>query len=40
MQKEYELLDFSPEFAVSFKKLNLDWIVEYFEPEYIDLKMR
>ena len=39
MQKEYELLDFSPEFAETFKELNLEWIEEYFEPEGIDLKM-
>ena len=39
MQKEYELLDFSPEFSEAFKELNLEWIEEYFEPEDIDLKM-
>ena len=39
MQKKYELLDFSPEFSETCKKLNLDWIVENFEPEDIDLKM-
>jgi hypothetical protein len=39
MQKEYELLDFSPEFSEAFKELNLEWIEAYFEPEDIDLKM-
>ena len=38
MQKEYELLDFSPEFSETFKKLNLDWIEEYFELRGYRLK--
>ncbi len=39
MQKKYELIDFSPEYAEAFKELNLEWIEEFFEPEGIDLKM-
>ena len=39
MQKNFDLVDFSPEYAEAFKELNLEWIEEYFEPENIDLMM-
>lgn len=39
MQKNFDLVDFSPEYAEAFKELNLEWIEEHFEPENIDLMM-
>ena len=36
MSSQLEIIDFSPEYAADFRRLNLEWIEKYFEVEGLD----